>query len=157
MRDVATFFPDEVDGDPTRGECQSNWWYYTKVVCGSVILTSNSAPHPDHVLRYSEARNQYSRHTHRQRELFEKNDAKAAEDNDCNLFGILLHGSGPSKAELAFAVVRFPLANLGGYYQEQIDLFREFPDIAGGFSPTAPTGDDYGDGDIELREQDGKA
>lgn len=162
MLDVAEFFAGEVNGVATRGETQTNWWYYARVISGSVILTSSSAPHPDHPVRFSEARYQYSRHTYKQRSLFDEDNGgiEIAGPDDCNLYGIMLHGHNGHYNDLGFATIRFPTPDLKGYYAEQIDLFKEFPDIAGGTGDgtrqTPPRSDDS-DGGIEFHDQDEKA
>jgi hypothetical protein len=157
MLDVGEFFADAVSAVATRGETATNWWYYARVICGSVILTSSSAPHPDHVVRFSEARHQYSRHTHYQRKLFgEDDETDIACPEYCNLFGILLHGHSDRRNELGFAAIRFPLPDLSGYHAERIDLFKEFPDIASGEHPS-PQQDDGSGSSIEFQHQDEKA
>jgi hypothetical protein len=159
MLDVAEFFPGEVSGVATQGETQTNWWYYSRVISGSVILTSSSAPNPEHVIRFSEARHQYSRHTHRQRSFLDEDtdEIVTAGPEDCNLYGILLHGHGGAYKDLGFAVIRFPTPDLKGYYSERIDLFKEFPDIAGGDNRKPQLGGGPGGDDIEFHDQDEKA
>ena len=110
-------------------DLHSGWWNHTRVVCGKrVALTQNKVPDPEHVVRHSYFREQYAQ-DNGQRSLFDYLEPKIRKSDNI-LFGILLHGNALRQhGKLGFAVVRFPIPDLSGYYGASLNLFREFPEV----------------------------
>lgn len=158
LRSAAEFHDGQVLCEAIQGEDGSpnNWWYYSKTTAGRVIMTSVSAKHPNELVRASESRLQYSANTYRQRFLWKEGEPVRVKN--WSVYALLLVGHEPRNSrELAFAVVRFPLPDYRGYYEQSIDLMREFRDGLGGAAQLSTDPHGGSDGDIELLEQDEKA
>jgi len=148
LRHIARPFSATVTATAKRGN--SNWWNHTLVECGSVSFTESTVFQPDQIVRWSRDRDQYSA-DNRQKLLFDER----VEPSEKSLYGILLHGrEGMDRAKLGFAVVRFPLPKVAGYYESRIDLLKEFPGIVDDMAkpqsesdPTEQIGDDI---DIDI-------
>lgn len=134
----------------------TSFWNHNRVECGRVSFTQGAAPHPDHVLRPSISRTQYAANNG-QLSLFDDMHFDRPPPADSVLYGILVHGREPGHREqLGFAVVRFPLVDLSGYYTSRIDLFAEFPEIASAIGPKSevPAEESVGElPELELRTE----
>ena len=153
MRDAAALCSaDDVIALATQGTAVNNWWFHTEIRCGAVLFTASPVNDPSDLVRPAEFRQQYALHN-RQYRLFD-DDQPIGIDEAVPLYGVILHGRGFEKqGELGFAVVRFPTADLSGYFEVAIDLFAEFPDVVSEMQPKDGKADDDGL-DIEFREGD---
>lgn len=128
MRELAVPFSGSVvaTAEPSSGN-----WYHSKLSFGNgVVITQNSAPHPDYILRPSLFRGQYAiKNDYLLFESPEERAARWAAARNRSLYGLLLHGRCGGYG-LGFAVVRFPMPDLKAYSSSYIDLFKEFPEIA---------------------------
>lgn len=123
LRSIAMPFSGALSAEAVR--YRNTWWNHTLIQGGNVSLTECPVPNPDHVVRWSHARNQYAA-GNKQKWLFDHD----VEPENKSLYAILLHGRDIVKAgRLGFAIVRFPLPKLTGYYEARIDLFKEFPSV----------------------------
>lgn len=141
----------------------SRFWTHAVINCNDrVAITQSTGRDPDYVVRHSDLRDQYAARNG-QMSLFDDVDSEQASDDAQRLYAILLHGRDlESPGKLGFAVIRFPLPKLAGYYSDRIDLFLRYPDLAKIVSAThtdpsdrAIAEEDVGDlPPIDLNEQD---
>jgi len=135
----------------------ASWWNHTLIESGNVSFTQLAAQSPDEIVRWSYERDQYCA-DNRQQLLFDKRLKVSRK----SLYAILVHGrEGKDRAKLGFAMIRFPLPKVAGYYESRIDLLKEFPDIAEKFegkssmepAPPEEILDELSDIDL-LRDED---
>jgi hypothetical protein len=129
MRDAASRFPKVMLGEIN----DDNFVTHSKVTSGMVVMTANSAPTPDTLIKASEARKEYAQYTIEEQQVW--HFARTKPRNTHTLFATFLHGRGHEKfGKLGFAVVRFPNQDFTGYYAARIDLMAEFPQVVAEFT-----------------------
>lgn len=136
----------------------SGWWNHSRIVFDDhVILTQSKVPHSDYVVRHSFFREQYAQ-DNGQKLLFAFEDEPPVRRSE-KLYGILLHGCAYKRPDrLGFAVIRFPLPDISGYYAGSVNLFREFAEdvrrLDIGPANESPVEDVDQEPDIGLNEED---
>lgn len=134
-------------------------WNHTLVKCGRVWFTQCKVDHWDETVRPSFAREFYALRN-KAKFLFPEMAPPDVPNNN-PLYAIFVHGQENKRLDRpGFAFLRFPKPSLEDWYEEKIDLFKEFSDAVAHLRPAsqelAPP-EDIGDIDTPQLRMDGEA
>lgn len=117
-----------------NGEDASGFWGHVQLIANDLILTQSSCdeqlkPHSD-----AQYREELSQSARRQLLLFTDEQLANTTEDLLSVYGLLLHRrSVENPSLLGSAVIRFPDESQSAYFDEQLDLFCEFPDVVAEF------------------------